>query len=136
MSFFQHPLAVVESSSIGRNIRIWAFAHILPGARIGCECNICDHIFIEIVTPPREAGMSATMIKGVTLHRLPRVDDLRGNLSFAEENLHILKRYFLVFDVSSRQVRGEHAHRTLHQYDAGDCIRNYGEFLALRKNMG
>src|SRR5258706_3484997 len=47
MSFFQHPLAVVESSSIGDNTRIWAFAHVLPGARIGSDCNICDHTFIE-----------------------------------------------------------------------------------------
>src|SRR5260370_272118 len=47
MSFFQHPLAVVESSSIGENTRIWAFAHVLPGARIGRDCNICDHTFIE-----------------------------------------------------------------------------------------
>src|SRR5438105_1216947 len=47
MSFFQHPLAIVESSSIGDNTRIWAFAHVLPGAHIGSECNICDHTFIE-----------------------------------------------------------------------------------------
>ena len=25
----------------------WAFAHVLPGARIGRDCNICDHVFIE-----------------------------------------------------------------------------------------
>jgi acetyltransferase-like isoleucine patch superfamily enzyme/dTDP-4-dehydrorhamnose 3,5-epimerase-like enzyme len=311
MSFFQHPLAVVETSSIGQNTRIWAFAHILPGARIGCECNLCDHIFIEndvvigdrvtvkcgvqlwdgieveddvfigpnatftndpfprsrkhleklprtriqkgasiganatilpgltigersmvgagaVVTrdvpadaivagnparifgyagvseertsetgaPPPEPGSSATMVAGVTLHRLPRVDDLRGSLSFGEANLHIpfsVKRYFLVFGVSNQQIRGEHAHRTLHQflicvhgschivaddgstrqefaldepniglhlqpmtwavqykysadavllvlasdsYDAGDYIRNYAEFLSLRKTNG
>jgi len=234
MSFFQHPLAVVESSSIGDNTRIWAFAHILPGAHIGCECNICDHTFIEnditigdrvtvkcgvqlwdgidveddvfigpnatftndpfqrskrhqdkpprtrirrgasiganatvlpgltigersmigagavvtrdvpadaivvgnparicgyagvskerhpaIGTPPPEPGSTATLVKGVTIHRLPRVDDLRGSLSFGETSLHIpfpMKRYFLVFGVSNQQIRGEHAHRTLHQF--------------------
>ena len=26
---------------------MWAFAHILKGARIGVDCNICDHTFIE-----------------------------------------------------------------------------------------
>ena len=26
---------------------MWAFAHILPGARIERNCNICDHTFIE-----------------------------------------------------------------------------------------
>ncbi len=29
------------------NTRVWAFAHILPGATIGRDCNICDHVFIE-----------------------------------------------------------------------------------------
>ena len=44
---FQHPLAVVESTSIGEGTRIWAFAHVLPGARVGRDCNICDHVFVE-----------------------------------------------------------------------------------------
>jgi acetyltransferase-like isoleucine patch superfamily enzyme/dTDP-4-dehydrorhamnose 3,5-epimerase-like enzyme len=26
---------------------VWAFAHVLPGARIGTECNICDNVFVE-----------------------------------------------------------------------------------------
>src|SRR5450755_1378573 len=45
--FFQHEKAIVEATSIGRGTHIWAFAHILPGARIGTDCNICDHTFIE-----------------------------------------------------------------------------------------
>src|SRR5688572_24596051 len=44
---FKHPLALVESHSIGEGTRIWAFAHVLPNAKIGRECNICDHTFIE-----------------------------------------------------------------------------------------
>ena len=47
MTFFQHPQALVESSSIGEGTRVWAFAHVLPGAVIGRDCNICDHVFIE-----------------------------------------------------------------------------------------
>ena len=46
-SFFAHPHAIVESSHIGRNTRVWAFAHILPDAVIGEDCNICDQTFIE-----------------------------------------------------------------------------------------
>lgn len=43
-----HPKAIVEpGASIGPGTRVWAFAHILPGARIGGNCNICDHTFIE-----------------------------------------------------------------------------------------
>ncbi|MBF0421927.1 MAG: N-acetyltransferase [Magnetococcales bacterium] len=44
---FIHPLARVESSAIGTETRVWAFAHILSGAVIGAGCNICDHCFIE-----------------------------------------------------------------------------------------
>src|SRR6266446_6858107 len=46
-SFFQHPQALVESPHVGDRTRVWAFAHILPGAVIGADCNICDHVFIE-----------------------------------------------------------------------------------------
>jgi acetyltransferase-like isoleucine patch superfamily enzyme/dTDP-4-dehydrorhamnose 3,5-epimerase-like enzyme len=45
--FFRHPAAIVESPHIGEGTRIWAFAHVLPGAVIGEGCNICDHVFVE-----------------------------------------------------------------------------------------
>src|SRR3954463_14669425 len=45
--FFVHPHALCESTAIGENTRIWAFAHVLSGATIGKDCNICDHVFIE-----------------------------------------------------------------------------------------
>jgi acetyltransferase-like isoleucine patch superfamily enzyme len=44
---FIHPAALVESNSIGANTRIWAFVHVLKGAVIGNDCNICDHCYIE-----------------------------------------------------------------------------------------
>jgi acetyltransferase-like isoleucine patch superfamily enzyme len=47
MTFQQHPQALVESQNIGSGTRVWAFAHVLPGARIGTNCNVCDHVFIE-----------------------------------------------------------------------------------------
>lgn len=47
MSVFIHPQALCESQSIGSGTRIWAFAHVLPGARIGSDCNICDGVFVE-----------------------------------------------------------------------------------------
>jgi UDP-2-acetamido-3-amino-2,3-dideoxy-glucuronate N-acetyltransferase len=46
-AFFRHPNALVESPFIGARTRIWAFAHILPQARVGEDCNLCDHVFIE-----------------------------------------------------------------------------------------
>lgn len=44
---FIHPSAIVDTKQVGENTRIWAFAHILGGAEIGKECNICDHVFVE-----------------------------------------------------------------------------------------
>ncbi|MBN2576853.1 MAG: WxcM-like domain-containing protein [Deltaproteobacteria bacterium] len=44
---FAHAQALVESSRVGAGTRVWAFTHILPGAVIGRDCNICDHVFIE-----------------------------------------------------------------------------------------
>jgi UDP-2-acetamido-3-amino-2,3-dideoxy-glucuronate N-acetyltransferase len=45
--YFRHPQALVESPRIGRGTRVWAFAHVLPGAQVGADCNICDHVFVE-----------------------------------------------------------------------------------------
>ena len=47
MNYFVHPNGLCESSTIGENTKIWAFAHILPGAQVGADCNICDGVFIE-----------------------------------------------------------------------------------------
>src|SRR5207342_2050632 len=47
MNYFCHPNALCESKEIGSGTRVWAFAHILPGARIGADCNICDGVFVE-----------------------------------------------------------------------------------------
>ena len=44
---FIHPAALVESDQIGADSRVWAYAHVLAGARIGARCNICDHAFVE-----------------------------------------------------------------------------------------
>lgn len=42
-----HPNGLCESEDVGARTRVWAFAHVLPGARIGEDCNICDHAFVE-----------------------------------------------------------------------------------------
>lgn len=43
----KHANSIVETDQIGSGTRIWANAHILPGAIIGQDCNICDGVFIE-----------------------------------------------------------------------------------------
>jgi UDP-2-acetamido-3-amino-2,3-dideoxy-glucuronate N-acetyltransferase len=62
--YFAHPQALVESEDIGPGTRIWAFAHVLPGARVGAKCNICDHAFIETGAV---LGSNVTVKNGVAI---------------------------------------------------------------------
>ena len=66
-----------------------------------------------------EEGTTDLNVGGCALYRLPLALDMRGSLSVAEYEKHIPfipKRCFWVFDVPSREVRGEHAHKELHQF--------------------
>src|SRR5690242_2018917 len=42
-----HPGAIVEARSIGPGTSIEAFAHISRGARLGANCRIAGHTFLE-----------------------------------------------------------------------------------------
>ena len=42
-----HPTALVESTEIGAGTQIWAYAHVMAGARIGSRCTLGDHAFVE-----------------------------------------------------------------------------------------
>ena len=44
---FVHPQGLCESTQVGPGTRVWAFAHVLPGAQVGRDCNICDCAFVE-----------------------------------------------------------------------------------------
>ena len=238
MTFFAHPQALVETSEIGKGTRIWAFAHVLPGAVIGEDCNICDHVFVEnevrvgdrvtvkcgvqlwngvileddvfvgpnatftndpfprskkrptswrptLVKQGASIGANATVlpgitigrnamvaagavvthdvppdaivagnpsaihgyaaapphvedrglalsettpmpssVRGVTLYRLPRHEDLRGSALVGElpRDLPFApKRFFVVSDVPTREVRGERAQRKTEQFLV--CLR-------------
>jgi acetyltransferase-like isoleucine patch superfamily enzyme/dTDP-4-dehydrorhamnose 3,5-epimerase-like enzyme len=265
MNFHKHPQSIVESDKIGKDTRIWAFVHILPGAQIGSDCNICDHVFIEndvivgdrvtikcgvqlwdgirieddvFVGPnvtftndifPRSKqypekylqtcirkgasiGANATIlpgiiiernamigagavvmrnvppnaivvgnpayitgyvstiqseqpfklevptqpsvqvissdVKGVKIYNLPLIIDMRGSLSFAEYGQYLSflpKRYFLVFNVANKEIRGEHAHKTLEEFLVcvhGSCSlvisdgQHRQEILLDRPNIG
>ncbi len=238
LAYFKHPQALVESPHIGRGTRVWAFAHVLPNAVIGEDCNICDHVFIEndvvvgdrvtiksgvqlwdavrleddvfvgpnatftndpfprskhpqefaqiVVKRGASIGANATILPGITiganamvgagavvtrdvppnaivtgnpariqayvdsprqaaaaqpapiapqaarslavkhahLYPMPLIEDLRGSLTYGEYDKQlpfIPKRFFVIFDVPSKEVRGEHAHKTLHEFLV--CIR-------------
>lgn len=82
-------------------------------------------------TAPGDAGTIASRVAGVKLHRLPHFRDFRGLLSVAETDDQIpfqVKRFFLVSAVSSEEVRGEHAHRRLHQFLV--CVHGSCEVIA------
>ena len=63
--------------------------------------------------------VKATSVRGVTLHRLKEVEDMRGHLSVGEFDRDIpfeARRYFLVYKVPSVEIRGEHAHHRCKQF--------------------
>jgi len=39
--------AIVDSKRIGTGTRVWEFTHVLAGARIGRDCNLNSHVFVE-----------------------------------------------------------------------------------------
>ena len=43
-----HDKALVdEGVTIGAGTRVWGFTHLLSGAQIGADCNICEQVFVE-----------------------------------------------------------------------------------------
>jgi acetyltransferase-like isoleucine patch superfamily enzyme len=42
-----HPAALCESDTVGARTRVWPFAHVMQGAVVGSDCNVCGHAFIE-----------------------------------------------------------------------------------------
>jgi len=69
---FIHDHALVESDSIGPGTRVWAFAHVMPGAIIGADCNVCDHTYVE---DDVVVGDRVTIKSGVFLWNGLRIED-------------------------------------------------------------
>lgn len=42
-----HKYSDVQSKNIGAGTTIWQFSVVLPGAKVGENCNICAHTLIE-----------------------------------------------------------------------------------------
>lgn len=42
-----HPLSDIQTKNVGKGTTIWQFCVILEGAKIGSNCNINCHVFIE-----------------------------------------------------------------------------------------
>lgn len=138
---------VRKGASIGANATILPGIELGAGAMIGAGSVVTRSVppnAIALGNPARIVGYVGTQetdsqklsqpefsnhiaesdVQGVTLHELPHIRDMRGSLSVGEFERSIpfsAKRYFLVFDVPSQEVRGEHAHHTCHQFLI--CVR-------------
>ncbi len=64
METYIHPNALVESREVGEGCRIWAFSHVMPGAVVGRDCNIGEHVFIE---SGAVVGNGVTVKNGISL---------------------------------------------------------------------
>ncbi len=91
---FIHPKALVEDgATVGADTRVWAFAHILPGAIVGDDCNICDHTFIENDV---RIGNRCTIKCGVQLWDGISLDDdvlVGPNVAFTNDKFPRSKQY-------------------------------------------
>ncbi|MAE23268.1 MAG: dTDP-6-deoxy-3,4-keto-hexulose isomerase [Pseudomonas sp.] len=99
-----HKLSDVQSTTIGRGTRIWQYAVVLPGARIGEDCNICAHTLIEndVVL-----GDRVTVKSGVFLWDGLRIADdvfIGPNATFANDPMPRSKHY-------PEKFLGTHLHR-------------------------
>ena len=93
MKYFVHPQGLCESQKIGEQTRIWAFAHVLPGAVLGRECNICDGVFIENDV---RVGDRVTVKCGVQLWDGVTVEDdvfIGPNVTFTNDKFPRSKQY-------------------------------------------
>ena len=135
---------IASKASIGANATILPGITIGAGSMIGAGAVVTKNVppnAIVVGNPGLIVGYTGTKtteekkiaigsksddastvdlgVSGSRLYTLPYIPDLRGSLSVAEYEKHIPfipKRCFWVFDVPSSEVRGEHAHKALHQY--------------------
>jgi acetyltransferase-like isoleucine patch superfamily enzyme/dTDP-4-dehydrorhamnose 3,5-epimerase-like enzyme len=94
--YFVHALAVCDSDSIGRGTKIWPFVHILKGAVVGQDCNICESVFIENDV---KIGDRVTIKNGVQLWDGLRVEDdvfIGPNVTFSNDKFPRSKRHQIV----------------------------------------
>lgn len=69
--YFNHPTSVIDSGCIvGSGTKIWHFSHVLPGSKIGEECNVGQNVVIgPDVTIGKKCKIqnNVSVYKGVTL---------------------------------------------------------------------
>ncbi len=100
-----HPLSDVQSTVIGSGTRVWQFVVVLPGAVIGCDCNINAHCLIEndVII-----GDRVTVKCGVYLWDGLRLEDdvfVGPNATFTNDRLPRSRQWPERFDIT-RVARG------------------------------
>jgi UDP-2-acetamido-3-amino-2,3-dideoxy-glucuronate N-acetyltransferase len=88
-----HPSSDVQSTHIGAGSRIWQFVVVLPGAKIGTDCNICSHCLIEndVIV-----GDRVTVKSGVQLWDGIRIENdvfIGPNVTFSNDRFPRSKQY-------------------------------------------
>ena len=85
--YFRHPTAVVdEGAEIGSGTKIWHFAHILPGTKIGERCVISQNVMIGpkvTIGNGCKIQNNVSIYEGVTLE-----DDVFCGPSMVFTNVH------------------------------------------------
>lgn len=80
-----HPLSDVQTKIIGQRTNIWQYVVALPGAKIGDDCNICSHCFIENDVT---IGDRVTIKNGVQVWDGMRIEDdvfIGPNVTFTND---------------------------------------------------
>lgn len=113
---------------IGQNAMVGAgsvVTHSVPANAIvaGNPANIIDYVDsknIKVNTIIEDSSNKIIeIIKKVKLYTFDSHKDLRGDLTAGEFNKDlpfIPKRFFLVYNVPSKKIRGEHAHKICEQF--------------------
>jgi UDP-2-acetamido-3-amino-2,3-dideoxy-glucuronate N-acetyltransferase len=72
MSYQAHPTAVIESDEIGDGTRIWHFAHVRKGARIGRNCILGKSVYIDAEA---EIGNNVKIQNFVSVYKGVKIED-------------------------------------------------------------
>jgi len=93
MSNFIHETADVQTSYVGQGTNIWQYCVVLPEARIGDDCNICAHCFLENKVV---GGNRVTIKNGVQLWDGLYIEDdvfIGPNVTFCNDKYPRSKKY-------------------------------------------
>ena len=71
--YFAHPTAVIdEGCDIGAGTRIWHFSHIMPGARLGTNCNLGQNV---VISPGVKIGNNVKIQNNVSVYTGVELED-------------------------------------------------------------